>query len=45
MRDACVTHARQFTWDRCADLTYREAPGTRPEPHAYRYRQLALLPG
>jgi len=23
MRDACVTHARQFTWDRCADLTYR----------------------
>ena len=23
MREACVTHARQFTWDRCADLTYR----------------------
>jgi phosphatidylinositol alpha-1,6-mannosyltransferase len=22
MREACVTHARQFTWDRCADLTY-----------------------
>ena len=23
MREACVTHARQYTWERCADLTYR----------------------
>jgi phosphatidylinositol alpha-1,6-mannosyltransferase len=23
MREACVHHARQFTWDRCAELTYR----------------------
>jgi phosphatidylinositol alpha-1,6-mannosyltransferase len=22
MREACVSHARQFTWDRCAELTY-----------------------
>jgi phosphatidylinositol alpha-1,6-mannosyltransferase len=22
MREACVTHARKFTWDRCAELTY-----------------------
>ncbi len=22
MRDACVAHARKFTWDRCADQTY-----------------------
>ncbi len=22
MRDACVSHARKFTWDRCAELTY-----------------------
>jgi len=22
MRDACIDHARQFTWDRCAELTY-----------------------
>lgn len=22
IRDACITHARQFTWDRCCDLTY-----------------------
>jgi phosphatidylinositol alpha-1,6-mannosyltransferase len=22
MRDACVSHARQFTWERCAELTY-----------------------
>lgn len=23
MREACVSHARLYTWDRCADLTYR----------------------
>jgi phosphatidylinositol alpha-1,6-mannosyltransferase len=22
MREVCVAHARQFTWDRCAELTY-----------------------
>jgi glycosyltransferase involved in cell wall biosynthesis len=22
MREACVAHARKFTWDRCAELTY-----------------------
>jgi phosphatidyl-myo-inositol dimannoside synthase len=22
MREACVSHARKFTWDRCAELTY-----------------------
>jgi phosphatidylinositol alpha-1,6-mannosyltransferase len=22
LRDACIAHARQFTWDRCAELTY-----------------------
>lgn len=22
MREACITHARQFTWDRCVELTY-----------------------
>lgn len=22
MREACIAHARQFTWDRCAELTY-----------------------
>jgi len=22
LREACVAHARQFTWDRCAELTY-----------------------
>ena len=22
MREACISHARQFTWDRCAELTY-----------------------
>jgi phosphatidyl-myo-inositol dimannoside synthase len=22
MRDACIAHARQFTWDRCAEQTY-----------------------
>ncbi len=22
MREACIAHARQYTWDRCAELTY-----------------------
>jgi len=22
LREACISHARQFTWDRCAELTY-----------------------
>jgi glycosyltransferase involved in cell wall biosynthesis len=22
LREACIAHARQFTWDRCAELTY-----------------------
>lgn len=22
MREACISHARQFTWDRCAEMTY-----------------------